>query len=109
MFIRELGGAGLFGESQSKQVRVMLGVSLGSVLMEFNPDLSSPRRSPRPIITSSAVSAVHLLLCVRARVGACLPCCGELGRTRYNECKVFAYNKFPVCTLISTLSANLGG
>lgn len=38
MFIRELGGAGLFGESPSEQVRVGLAVSLGSALMEFNPD-----------------------------------------------------------------------
>lgn len=59
MFIRELGGSGLFGESQSKQVRVMLGASLGSALMEFNPDLSSPRSSPCPIIVG-----VCLCVCV---------------------------------------------
>lgn len=64
MFIRELGGAGLFGESQSKQVRVILCVSLGSVLMEFNPDLGSPRGSPCPIIMSSAVSALQFCVCV---------------------------------------------
>lgn len=65
-----IGDMGLFGESQSKQVRVMLGFPLGSALMEFNPDLSSPHSSQCPIIMGSPILALPCV-CVCVHISVC--------------------------------------
>lgn len=44
------------------------GCSLSSVLMEFNPDLSSPRSSQCPIIMGLLILALHSV-CLTERVG----------------------------------------